>query len=438
MLKRRYWKKLLLVLLAGVIGVYGLFSLIRGLERAAVTTCDFDAFWATAILLNEGQSPYRAWLENGALLDNQYAVTGDGYYTCDAALSVRPFFSTPVYALLVLPFSLLDYDTAGLLWSVVQIALAAAVVWTAFELSPAPPGYPVRLLGLMLFFAWVPTRNTFSLGQLSLLTIFSAFFGIWLLEREKPRPVWAGIFMGIALSKFTLSLPLLLLFIVYRRYKSLTIALLTQVVGFILFSLIVREPLFEVVKSYAALLGSAFGQDLRVVSLDGWLSLAGMPGMLSSVISGIVGILVVVAFVLPHYWQEILGKKVEKPAGYHRLKFYILFVITVFVTILSIYHRVYDLSILFVCVILVFWLLRELPHATDRASRWLAISLTAAGLVLVGVFLIPPGIYETLLPEPLSLMVAAASVTVSLILVLGVSIRALNQLDLLALLLPDV
>jgi hypothetical protein len=97
---------------------------------------------------------------------------------------------------LMLPFGLLDFQPARLLWFGVQVGLLLLCTAALWRLYGGPEDR--LLLAWLLCFSFFPTLQFISLGQVGIL-ILAGVVGFVLLEKD--HPFWAGIVMGLTLVK---------------------------------------------------------------------------------------------------------------------------------------------------------------------------------------------------------------------------------------------
>jgi hypothetical protein len=159
---------------------------------------DFVVFWSAAWLALRGHG---AWAYNTARLitaENAAAVMPDG---------TLPFYYPPPFLLLCLPFGLMSYPTAMLVFIAGEMALLLALLRRILP----------RMAAWLPVLTWPGFLLAAMIGQNTPLTA-SCFAGaaIW-LER---RPMLAGMFLGglVCKPQFLLGVPLALL--AARRFSA--------------------------------------------------------------------------------------------------------------------------------------------------------------------------------------------------------------------------
>ena len=167
------------------------------------------------------------WHEARLLLGgfNPYALHLEGADT--AALTGSPDTNEPVQLLSVLlmfvPLALLELETAMRVWLAVNLAATAAFLALSVKLfSPGRvSAYAVAVLALLLL-ASTPWRVTLGISQHGLVAM--VFFLVAFSFFEKRRLVAAGLFASLALFKYTLVLPFFALLLYRWRDAFLVIA----------------------------------------------------------------------------------------------------------------------------------------------------------------------------------------------------------------------
>lgn len=417
-----HWVKLALLILLIPLAAA---SLLRGMNKASQTICDYEQFWVSGVLVRQGMNPYRVFLEERQMLLDDYAFPYDPDFTCADPLPDRPNYNTPLLALLMVPFSWLDFYTSKMIWAALQVVMAIALPLVMLRLNWREPGRMWQAIAVLLLLAWAPTRTTFAHGQVALLSSLALMLSVVLARRG--LPIVAGILLGLAVSKYTLTGAVLVFFIAYRYYRVLGVALLTQLLGLLGLAPLVGETPLQIIGSYFSLLQNVVGQSYEIVSLDGWLNIFGVSPLLSALIAFGLGAIIVLTLVLPQFVGEARGAAGDQSPAYRRVKGNLLIVTMVLVGLLFVYHRMYDLPIAFVYI--TFLMGASLPDTLHSRAGHVYAALAGAGLLLTGAVIVPPSAPSLFFDEPLSYVIAAIPITLSLLLALGASILALHRLD---------
>jgi hypothetical protein len=147
---------------------------------------DFRAFYAAGRLVANGQDPYDYELTVPILLEISDSVGN------------APFYYPPWFALLMVPFALLPYGIARVVWISCSLALWGASVWLVRDaLRWHLWGWRLWLIVLSMLYmlVWVCIRSE-QTGPLVFAAIALAF---WAIERD--RPVVTGVALALALTK---------------------------------------------------------------------------------------------------------------------------------------------------------------------------------------------------------------------------------------------
>ena len=127
-----------------------------------------------------------------------------------------PFIRPAYQALMFVPFSLLPYRTAYLgflLLNVLLLALAFLILQPRLRgLSRVWPGLPPAL-----FLGFYPIALALMQGQDSILLL--GLLAAALVSLERNRDLTAGALAGVGLFKFQIVVPIVLLFLLWRRWR---------------------------------------------------------------------------------------------------------------------------------------------------------------------------------------------------------------------------
>lgn len=377
-------------------------------KGALVNSCDLQHDWIAGKMVNAGVNPYRVWLETPER-------SFDYFPGSECPLPDIPFLNTPLNAIMMLPFQSIGWESMRVLWIVLQIAFTAMTGLALLQLSPQPSDdLYYRLLPVVLLFAWYGTRQVFTWGQISMFIALMTFASLAMLYRG--RDVLAGTFLGIALCKFTMVWALPLLFVAYRRYTALAIAVGLQLLGGGLLSAATGESVVEVPCVYVELLAECTGQLAGVVSLSRWISEVG--GNSCEVIAFVLGVLLALWVTWSLYRANLFGSKRDLTSTPTRLAANLFATILLLISLTFVYHRRHD-TILTLTVVF-FWLnLVELAERTPLQER--LIDLMAIPVVLtLTVNLMPVAAISTLIEG--STIFSEALYTTALVTTLGIMI----------------
>jgi hypothetical protein len=166
----------------------------------------------------------------------------DGYYrakaeACGAVTEAGGTMTNaypPFAAFAMIPFALLPYRPALLLFSAVGLLALGAGVWAFFADETDPRRRELTLAGLLLAFAFFPVYYSLYMGQINALLFLFAALAFCFARRERP---WLAGFC-IALATLIKIYPaVLLLFFAAKRQYRIVIATLVCLIGLVAVSL---------------------------------------------------------------------------------------------------------------------------------------------------------------------------------------------------------
>lgn len=149
-----------------------------------------------------------------------------------------PFMPPPFTALLFVPLSLLPFQAAYTVFTLINLflLLASFALLKPFLTALAARWKPAPLL---LFLSFLPVALTLIMGQLSLflLLLYCACFVA--LRRQRDLP--AGLILSLALIKFQIALPIAALFLLWRQ-RRFTLGFLTGTAVLTALSIYITGP----------------------------------------------------------------------------------------------------------------------------------------------------------------------------------------------------
>ncbi|HXY77883.1 MAG TPA: glycosyltransferase family 87 protein [Candidatus Acidoferrales bacterium] len=189
-----------------MVGVHAfLLWSVRG--RVGKGDPDFTAFYTAGKILREGRS---AKLYDAATQD---AVQWEFASNRDIRRGPLPYVCPPFEALLFVPLTFLPYTHAFVVWNCVNLgvlfAIAALLRRAAHSLGHVPLWE--WMLALLAFF---PVFINFLQGQDAILLLLTFVLGFRALDRDAQFA--AGCWLGLAVFKFHLVIPLILILAVWK------------------------------------------------------------------------------------------------------------------------------------------------------------------------------------------------------------------------------
>jgi hypothetical protein len=181
-------------------------------ERMARGYADFSNFYTAGRIVQSGQG--------SRLYDLKLQTEIQSEFSEGAALRNRalPYMRPPFEALLFLPLSYLPYPRAYSVWVFCSMLLVGV---TAGFLRSRVPGFGAIPWWVYYpaYFSFYPIAYGFVLGQDSPLMLF--LFGLVMVQWMAGRKFRAGCFLGLALIKFQLVLPLIFILFLKKQFRTL-------------------------------------------------------------------------------------------------------------------------------------------------------------------------------------------------------------------------
>jgi hypothetical protein len=352
---------------------------------------DYHQFWYAGQFILQRRDPYEAFF-NGEKpnLPIRYAdgVTVRQYPVAQYDLETTPS-NTPTMLLLLTPLAYFSWWTAKWSFLVLNIILMLATGWLAIRYIPFGGIKLPRsqeLLIFLIYFDFSATRIAIENGQTTLLV-----FLLMILALISYKRAWvvAGFALGLALSKYSLSLPVFLFFLYKGNFKVLLLAVAVQLAGVVGMAVVSMSTPARIIDENIMLFFRLFDQP--GVHLSRWFEFISGNHFLTIIPSLIMTTLIFIPMLL--WLKRTPPRTVEQE---EIRDFHVLTVLFLW-TILVAYHRLYDTLVLIFFVILVFKGLRR-PEIWELSSR-MRIALIAFMAAFISLILILPArIVDLLLP----------------------------------------
>jgi hypothetical protein len=198
---------------------------------------DFMGFYVAGRILNEGPRPQ---LYNTALqLSLRERLFGP-------AMPVDVYLHPPFEALLFSPLARLPYPVAYILWDLANLLMLAACVYLLRPFALHLNTESRLLLTLAMLY---PLISTFGEGQDSIMLLL--LYVLAFINLKKGRDIWAGCALGASLFRFPLAIPLLLVFVVRKRWR---VVLSASILGALLGAVSLALLGWTGIRTYAHLL----------------------------------------------------------------------------------------------------------------------------------------------------------------------------------------
>ncbi|CAN5378169.1 hypothetical protein BH10CHL1_BH10CHL1_09180 [soil metagenome] len=414
------------LLMAMVLG--GLLSLGRSVMKEFGPTggIDFHSYWYYGHFVRQGDNPYAAFVAHQELqVPIQYldGVTTEKLPVAQPGLAATPANTAPI-VLLLSGFSWLSWPTAKTLWFLINLVIAFCLPWLILRLLPEATLKRTQGVFICLaFYIFSGTRVAVWTGQTTLLVFLLMVGALLLLNKHR---LVAGILLGFALSKYSLALPIFLFVLYQRKYWVAAISLIVQALGLLMVAYLGHESPFLVLNEYFLIFGehaSLQGENCETcIHLSNLLPQTNMLIDLSIAIG-------VIIITFGGLWMGLA--QILKPSNSASLSRFIEFhILTIFalLSLLVAYHRVYDIVIAIVFVVLLVW-------GLAKPGNWNIAEATRTGIIIfLGLFMtimvLPGEIGELILPRQFVatwLQIFNISMTLGLVFALGVSLSLLRK-----------
>ena len=323
-----------------------------------------DLQWDEAKLLVDGIDPYSLFLDPAAPVPD---------YVNQGNLGLSQLPSSIV---MFLPLAPLSFDTAKLVWIVVNLASTIAFVFLSCRLFLRGPVPALSLTALtLLLIAGTPWWITLGNGQYGLFALALFMGGLACYQRHRLKAT--VVLSCLASIKYTLVLPLFALFLPRKKDTAVILAavLLFNAALTLLAGILVHKNPVTMVQESLTIASSIAGTG----AFDFFAFQSRVAPELSRLVPAILSILVI-ALTVVLFWR---------PTGLRSLA------ILSIVSLVIVYHRIYDGVIL----LLMLFHLRALYARLDRRQRigshfldWLEFCLGC--FIVAYVFFLETLIYE--------------------------------------------
>lgn len=248
--------------------VTALFSLGRILTKPKSGIDFFSLIWYPGHFLWQGADPYAAALEQRVPdLPVRY---WDGVTAVEFVFPIEPMPTNPApIVLLFSPLARLSWPVAMNVWTLINVALLPVIAWAVASLFRCNLFSRRGVLLLLILCSLIATREVIETGQTTIVTFACMMVALILAPVNQ---VLAGVFTGLALSKYSLTFPGVLYLLYRRQYWSVLIGLGVQVLGMFLVAAIGRVSPYHIVAEYMVLMAKHIdmpGLHLRATLLEG-------------------------------------------------------------------------------------------------------------------------------------------------------------------------
>jgi len=408
-----------LCILAGIyaVAVASYIFIETGKPRGKGGT-DFHQFWYAGHFIIQGRDPYEAFFSGEepyipvVYLDG---VTVTQSPVAQPELEIAPV-NTPIMLLLLTPFSYFSWHIAKWAFLVVNLILMLVTGWLVLRRIPFADVRFTRIDEVLIFLAYFDlsaTRIAIENGQTTLLVFLLMLVALYYAKRS-----WriAGLALGVALSKYSVSLPVFLFLLYKKNFKVLLLAIAVQILGVLGIAAASGNSPFVIIYENIQLLFRLFDQP--GVHLSRWFEFLSDNHYISMIPVLMLTLLVFVRLFLWLRGRTFTTSSMEDVLDFHLLT--ILFIWTILVA----YHQIYDTLILLFFFVLVFKGL-AFPNLWKLTNKWRMALLAFMG-VLPLILILPARILDILLPFYYG-RISDAVITFFLVAMLTVSMLLLRR-----------
>ena len=378
-------------LLILTLGLWSIASLLRIIQFtfSPAGANDLYVYWYAGHFVREGQDPYAAFLtDQKPSLPIQYLdkTVTDLRDVVVPGWVPAPALTFPLIAILSF-FSFLSWPLAKLVWlgfNLIFIFMIPLLILRIFAPEERWDRW-ITAVFVLVFVGLTSTRYAGSSGQVTFLVLLLALGSI---HFSKSRPYTAGILLGIALSKYSLSIGFFLYLLLFERnYRTTLTALAVQTLGLLGLSIMSGTGIVEIVRGYIFML-------VHHSQLEGIHLASLFPSQPWELHIAILLTLVVCIPLLLWYKrnkEQIINKRLSPTHRQHLLTVLSLW------ALLVAYHRAYDvvLYILFISIGLQLVRSTEIWSLTVRNRNILLVFMA----ITTFFFMLPAGsIISDLLP----------------------------------------
>jgi hypothetical protein len=211
---------------------------------------DFHSYWYAGLFVRQQSDPYAAYMsgkEPDIPIEFINGQTETATLPRSGPLATTPANTTPIVVLLT-AFSWLPWSVAKSTWFFFNLLLVLILPWLAIRWLPRPNSLSALAVTLfsLAFYALKGTRAALGTGQTTLLVLTLMLLCLLTWERSWPL---AGLFFGVALSKYSIALPLFLYAFYRRKFKVMAMAVLVQLSSLYLLSVLTGSRPLSILQS---------------------------------------------------------------------------------------------------------------------------------------------------------------------------------------------
>lgn len=340
---------------------------------------DFHQFWYAGHFILQGRDPYEAFFaKEPPSLPVEYlgGVTITEYPIAQPELEITPS-NTPAMLMLLSPFAHLSWEHAKWSFLAVNMVLMLVTGWLVLRVVPfggVRLGPLQEILIFLVYFDSSATRIAIENGQTTLLVFLLMLVAVLYARRSWPI---AGLALGVALSKYSLSLPVFLFLLYKRNFKVLIPAIAVQFLAIFAMTAITGSSPLMIISENIQLFFRLFDQP--GVHLSRWFEFLSENQFVSVIPSLLMTLLVFVPLIIWLHKAATATTALQDDV----IDFHVLTILFIWVILVA-YHRLYDTLILIFFTVLVFkGLALRIWKFAGKGKRTLLLFLATLPLILI-------------------------------------------------------
>lgn len=312
--KKKFYQNIVLAVFMFMAAI----SVAQGVHNAiGIARGSYDFQYDSALLLRLKINPYDESLNPKGISEQL------GLFEFYDRLEANQF---PSLLAILIPLTFLNPMTANITWMIINLLLTGIIILLSRELFFKKVDTKIFIILACAMLAGTGWRNSIGNGQHAILSYAFYLIAFWL--SEKKQRILSGVALAVSYFKYTLTVPLTLYFIYKKRYKEILISVTIHLLCTLLCALWLDDSLINMIKKPLEI--SAY------LSSDGYIDFGSIFHFGSYAC-----MLVAIAFCLVLFGMSVFGEKTCYGGN-------LLFAILSYVSLIIIYHRVYDFFILMI------------------------------------------------------------------------------------------
>lgn len=389
-MKKKRFVCVLFVLIA-VFNIAYLFRFVSNIDETGLV--DLNCYWNSGLYVRLRMNPYSAYL-NKTPLPTEIPFIDGSLVDLDAVQDIlmHPGLpgNTAPFVLFFTLFSFVPLRIAAVLWAIANFLISLMIpilILKIFETF----GYTVEkhfyFFAVSVFLALNMTfRGIIGNGQTT--TFILLFMLLSILFAREDRDVWAGISLGIALSKYNVAIPVVVYFLYKREWRILILSGVFQFAWLAALAAITQVSPFEILLNYLEI--------ARFHATSGYVHGVNLGAYLPKNLYFAVGSFVFVSLLFVWIGRKN-SQRITNPAEVSASGEITFLSLTFLWTLLGLYHLGYD-TVLAIFPIL--WILYRMNRYgnSDWERPQAFVQIVLMGISFIGL-IFPGTVFRVILPN---------------------------------------